>query len=147
MVDKKSIEIILNENYEEYDENSACTEILNYGLENKKLLYIDYKGEENQEIVNYILDYEFENGLELASEEELEYLENFDYMNLPEKIREVNKIIKKKNYGLFSYPTFSDFYALFLTELINKDRLLESDICMKDVDERIPLEGKTIQYY
>ena len=57
----KLAEIIFNEAYEVYDKNDVCMEILDYGLENKKLLYIDYKGEENQEIVNYILDYEFEN--------------------------------------------------------------------------------------
>ncbi len=147
MTINKLAEIIFNEAYEVYDKNDVCMEILGYGLENKKLLYIDYKGEENQEIVNYILDYEFENGLELANEEELEHLEDFDYTELPEKIKEVNKIIKKNNYGLFSYPTFSDFYALFLAELKNKEELLKSDICINSTDERVPLEAKTIQYY
>ena len=147
MTEKKLSEIIFNENYEIKDKNNACIEILTYGLENKKLLYIDYKGEENQEIVNYILDYEFENGLELASEEELEYLEEFDYMELPEKIKKVNKIIEKKSYGLFSYPTFGDFYALFLANLDHKTELLKNDICIKESDERISVEEKKIQYY
>ena len=147
MTEKELLEIIFNGSYEMNDKNNACMEILTYGLENKKLLYIDYKGEENQEIVNYILDYEFENGLELASEEELEYLEEFDYMELPEKIKKVNKIIEKKSYGLFSYPTFGDFYALFLAKLDYKAELLKNDICIKESDERIPVEEKKIQYY
>ena len=147
MTEKELLEIIFNGSYEINDKNNACMEILAYGLEHKKLLYIDYKGEENQEIVSYILDYEFENGLELASEEELEYLEEFDYMELPEKIKEVNKIIEKKNYGLFSYPTFGDFYALFLAKLDYKVELLKNDICIKESDERIPVEEKRIQYY
>ncbi|WP_227665356.1 hypothetical protein [Lysinibacillus varians] len=44
----------------------------------KKNFLLDYKGEENYKIVNYILDYEFDNNIELASQEELEKLGEFD---------------------------------------------------------------------
>ncbi|WP_253896217.1 hypothetical protein [Solibacillus sp. R5-41] len=78
--------------------------ILEYGMSTKRFLYLDYKGEEDYEIVNYILDYEFNHGIELASQEELEQLGEFEYEFLPDKIREVNEIISSKGYGLFSYP-------------------------------------------
>lgn len=33
--------------------------LLKYGLKTKKFLCVDYQGEQYQEIVNFILDYEF----------------------------------------------------------------------------------------
>ncbi|ATP40191.1 hypothetical protein CSE16_09115 [Solibacillus sp. R5-41] len=118
--------------------------ILEYGMSTKRFLYLDYKGEEDYEIVNYILDYEFNHGIELASQEELEQLGEFEYEFLPDKIREVNEIISSKGYGLFSYPTTGDYYALFIEELVNKTKLLQFEILE---NENIPLSGKYIQYY
>ena len=118
--------------------------ILKHGISTKRFLCIDYKGEHDYEIVNYILDYEFNNNIELGSEEELEKLGEFEYEILPNKIREVNKVISKKGYGLFSYPTFSDFYVLFIDKLEKKAKLLKVEF---NVDELIPYKEKFIQYY
>ncbi|MBU3075533.1 DUF6630 family protein [Clostridium estertheticum] len=118
--------------------------ILKHGISMKRFLCLDYKGENDQEIVNYILDYEFNHNIELASQEELEELGEFEYEFLPEKIREVNKVISKMGYGLFSYPTFSDFYALFIDKLENKTKLLQIEF---PIDEGIPSKEKFIQYY
>ncbi|WP_297429679.1 hypothetical protein [Clostridium sp.] len=137
---KDNIQTILG-NSEERDLHEA---ILKYGISTKRFLCIDYKGEYNYEIVNFILDYEFNNNIELGSEEELERLGEFEYEFLPEKIREVNKIISKKRYGLFAYPTFSDFYALFIDKLDKKTKLLQVEF---NIDELIPYKEKFIQYY
>lgn len=118
--------------------------ILKHGISTKRFLCLDYKGEHNHEIVNYILDYEFNHNTELASQEELEELGEFEYEFLPEKIREANKVIAKMGYGLFSYPTFSDFYALFIDKLENKTKLLQVEF---PIDEGIPSKEKFIQYY
>lgn len=118
--------------------------ILKHGISTERFLCIDYKGEYDHEIVNYILDYEFNHNIELASEEELEELGEFEYEFLPEKIREVNKVISKMGYGLFSYPTLSDFYALFICKLENKTKLLQVELV---IEEGIPSKEKFIQYY
>ncbi|MCP3774423.1 hypothetical protein NLX71_14075 [Paenibacillus sp. MZ04-78.2] len=138
--DRKDVEAILG-NPEAFDIHEC---ILKYGLSTKKILYLDYKGEQYQEIVNYILDYEFIHNLELASQDELEELGDFQYDYLPEKIRETNKIISQKGYGLFSYPTSGDFYALFIAKLENKTKLLQVNLLH---DERIPSKERYIQYY
>ncbi|GED57620.1 hypothetical protein BFO01nite_17520 [Brevibacillus formosus] len=96
------------------------------------------------EIVNYILDYEFNLQNELASQEELEELGNFEYEYVPEKIREANRILSQRGFGLFTYPTSGDFYALFIARLENKTRLLEVELL---ADERIPLKERYIKYY
>ncbi|WPC42646.1 hypothetical protein [Clostridium sp. JS66] len=138
--DSEDIQTILGHS-EEMDLHEA---ILEHGISTKRFLCIDYKGEHNYEIVNYILDYEFNNNIELGSEEELEELDEFEYEFLPDKIREVNKVISKKGYGLFAYPTFSDFYALFIDKLEKKTKLLQVEF---NIDELIPYKEKFIQYY
>lgn len=139
---KKSDEIdaILNHS----ESASIYTSILTYGLSTKKFLYVDFKGEENYEITNYILDYEFSHQLELASQAELEDLDTFEYEFLPEKIKEVNKVLSTKGYGLFSYPTEGDFYALFIAKLEDKAKLLQVELLE---DEYIPYKERFIQYY
>ena len=123
---------------------SIYTSVLEHGMLTKNFLYLDYKGEDNYEIVNYILDYEFDKNIELASQEELEKLGEFEYEFLPEKISEVNKVISSKGYGLFSYPTTGDFYALFIVKLENKTKLLQVELLE---DEYIPHKEKFIQYF
>lgn len=118
--------------------------ILKRGISTNRFLCIDYKGECNQEIVNYILDYESNHNTELSSQEELEKLVEVEYKFLPEKIREANKVISKMGYGLFSYPTLSDFYALFICKLENKTKLLQVELV---IEEGIPSKEKFIQYY
>lgn len=120
------------------------TDLVDYGFQTKQFLYLDHRGEENQEIVNFILDYEFAHHLDLASEEELEELGKFEYEYVPEKVKEVNKLISPKGYGLFSYPTDGDFCALFIAKLEHKPKLLEVEI---EDDEWLPLEARYIQYY
>ncbi len=73
---------------------SIYTSVLEHGMLKKNFL-LDYKGEENYKIVNYILDYEFDNNIELASQEELEKLGEFDYEFLPEKIMEAKSLLPK----------------------------------------------------
>ncbi|WP_254438287.1 hypothetical protein [Paenibacillus sp. DCT19] len=65
------------------DESLVYYSILNYGLETKRF-FLDYKGEMDQEIVK------------LGTTDQLEELGEFDYKYLPEKIREVNKLISQK---------------------------------------------------
>ncbi|MGA3599075.1 DUF6630 family protein [Lysinibacillus agricola] len=138
--DSDDLEVILNNS----EMQSIYTSVLEHGMLTKKFLYLDYKGEENFEIVNYILDYEFDNSIELASQEELEKLGEFEYEFLPEKISEVNKVISSKGYGLFSYPTTGDFYALFIVKLENKKKLLQVELLE---EEYIPHKEKFIQYF
>ncbi|WP_128102968.1 hypothetical protein [Paenibacillus sp. DCT19] len=150
MADEDLVPLIFN-NSEDADnilndpeESLAYFSMLNYGLETKRFLFLDYKGEEGYEIVNYILDYEFNHDIELGTPDELEELGEFDYKYLPEKIREVNKLISPKGYGLFTYPTTGDFYALFIAELEHKDALTQVDLLG---DEDIPEKERHIQYY
>ncbi|ASJ55260.1 hypothetical protein BP422_17940 [Brevibacillus formosus] len=138
--DSKDLEEFIRD-HEELDLHES---LLKYGLSTKKFLFLDYKGEQYQEIVNYILDYEFNLQNELASQEELEVLGNFEYEYVPEKIREANRILSQRGYGLFTYPTSGDFYALFIAQLENKTRLLEVELL---ADERIPLKERYIRYY
>lgn len=119
-------------------------DLLKFGLKTKQFLYVDYKGEQYQEIVNFIMDYEFARHMELAAQEELEQLEAFDYEFLPEKIRETNKILSPKGYGLFSYPNSDDFYALFIAKLENMTTLLQEELLF---DDRIPFQERCIKYY
>ncbi|TKI62134.1 hypothetical protein FC756_19170 [Lysinibacillus mangiferihumi] len=118
--------------------------ILEYGTYTKKFLYLDYRGEEDYEIVNYILDYELKYDIELASQEELEQLGKFQYELVPGKIREVNKIISSKGYGLFSYPTTGDYYALFIAALENKIKLVQIQLLK---NKSIPIKERYIQFY
>ncbi|CAI8966349.1 V-type ATP synthase subunit C [Brevibacillus sp. IT-7CA2] len=138
--DSKDLEEFISD-HEELDLHES---LLKYGLSTKKFLFLDYKGEQYQEIVNYILDYEFSLQNELASQEELEELGNFEYEYVPEKIREANRILSQRGFGLFTYPTSGDFYALFIARLENKTRLLEVELL---ADERIPLKERYIKYY
>ncbi|MGX4583192.1 DUF6630 family protein [Paenibacillus chitinolyticus] len=138
--DRKDVEAILGDP-EAFDIHEC---MLKYGLSTKRFLYVDYKGEDDREIVDYILDYEFARNLELASQEELVELGAFEYELLPDKIKEANRIISKRGYGLFSYPTSGDFYALFIAKLENKTKLLQTDLLH---DERIPSKERYVQYY
>ncbi|WP_028560359.1 DUF6630 family protein [Paenibacillus pinihumi] len=119
-------------------------DLLKFGLETKKFLYVDYKGEQYQEMVNFMLDYEFAHHIELASKEELEQLEAYKYEFLPDKIREANKILSPKGYGLFSYPNSGDFYVLFIGKLENITKLLQEELLL---DDRIPFQERCIKYY
>jgi len=105
--------------------NDLSEAILEYGISEGKFLCVDYGGEEGSEIINYIMDYEFSHGIELATQEELEELDEMEYDDLTDKIKEVNKILEKAGYGLFCFPTGSDFYALFIAKLEDKEKLLE----------------------
>ncbi|MFJ5562458.1 DUF6630 family protein [Lysinibacillus xylanilyticus] len=138
--DNDDLKVIFNNS----EMQSIYTSVLEHGMLTKKFLYLDYKGEENYEIVNYILDYEFDKNIELASQEELEKLGEYEYEFLPEKVKEVNKVISSKGYGLFSYPTTGDFYALFIAKLENKKELLQVELLE---DEYIPHKERFIQYF
>ncbi|MFF2484328.1 hypothetical protein [Paenibacillus sp. NPDC058071] len=119
-------------------------DLLKYGLATKQFLYVDFKGEEYQEVIDFILDYEFAHHIKLATQEELEQLQAFDYEFLPEKIKEANKILSPKGYGLFAYPNSGDFYALFIAKLDNITNLLQKEILL---DDRIPFQERCIKYY
>ena len=119
-------------------------DLLKYGLKTQQFLYVDYKGEQYQEIVNFILDYEFAHHIELAAKEDLEHLEAYNYEFLPDKIREVNKILSPKGYGLFSYPNSGDFYALFIAKIENITNLLQEELLL---DDRIPFQERCVKYY
>lgn len=138
--DNKELELFLR------DEGSddIHEDLLQFGLKTKQFLYVDYNGEQYQEIVNFIMDYEFARHMELAAQEELEQLEAFDYEFLPEKIRETNKILSPKGYGLFSFPNSGDFYALFIAKLENMTSLLQEELLF---DDRIPFQERCIKYY
>ncbi|MDR6777239.1 MULTISPECIES: DUF6630 family protein [Paenibacillus] len=138
--DRQDMEVILSD----LEELSIYESVLKYGLSTKKFLYLDYRGEQSMEIVNYILDYEFAHNLELASREELEKLGEFEYEYVPDKIKEVNNLIYPKKYGLFAYPTGGDYYALFIAKLEHKSKLLREDLL---VDEWTPPKERCIQYY
>lgn len=138
--DSKDLETFLKEQGS-YDLHE---DLLKYGLTTKQFLYVDYKGEEYQEIVNFILDYEFAHQIELATQEELEKLEAFNYEFLPEKIMEVNKILSPKGYGLFSYPNSGDFFALFIVKIETITKLLQEEVLH---DDRIPFQERCIKYY
>ncbi|MDQ0718865.1 hypothetical protein QF049_000126 [Paenibacillus sp. W4I10] len=138
--DAEDIDMILNDP----DESLAYYSMLNHGLATKRFLFLDYKGEVDQEIVNYILDYEYAYDIELGTTDQLEELGEFVYKYLPEKIREVNKLISRKGYGLFSYPTAGDFYALFIAELKHEGALTQVDLLE---DEDIPEKERHIQLY
>lgn len=138
--DGQDVDLILNSTAPQ----SVYSLILDHGLATKRFLYLDYKGEHDQEIVNYIMDYELSHQITLATMEELEELGSIEYEYLPVKITETNKFLSPKGYGLFSYPTEGDFYALFITKLENKDKLLQVELL---VDDWIPERERYIQYY
>lgn len=138
--DSKELESFLKDQ-ESYDLHEG---LLKYGLTTKQFLYVDYKGEQYQEIINFILDYEFAHHIELATQEELEQLEVFDYEFLPEKIKEANKILSPKGYGLFSYPNSGDFFALFIVKIENITKLLQEELLL---DDRIPFQERCIKFY
>jgi len=83
--------------------NDLSEAILEYGISEGKFLCVDYGGEEESEIINYIMDYEFSHGIELATQEELEELDEMEYDDLTDKIKGVNKILEKAGYGLFAF--------------------------------------------
>lgn len=126
------------------DRASHYERALKYGLSSRVFLFLDYKGEEDNEIVNYILDYEFERGIELATQDELEALGEVEYEFLPDKIRETNRLLKNSNYGLFVFPSLGDYYVLFISRLENKAVLTGTELLD---DEFIPSKERYIQYY
>ena len=138
--DSKDLETFLKEQggYDLHED------LLKYGLMTKLFLYVDYKGEQYQEIVNFMLDYEFTNQIELATQEELEKLEAFNYEYLPEKIGVANKILSPRGYGLFSYPNSGDFFALFIAKIEDITKFLQEELLL---DDRIPLQERCIKYY
>lgn len=138
--DSKGLETFLKEQGS-YDLHE---DLLKYGLTTKQFLYVDYKGEQYQEIVNFILDYEFAHQIELATQEELEKLEAFNYEFLPEKIQEVNKILSPKGYGLFSYPNSGDFFTLFIAKIEDIIKFLQEEVLF---DDRILFQERCIKYY
>lgn len=124
--DSKDLETFLKEQGS-YDLHE---DLLKYGLTTKQFLYVDYKGEQYQEIVNFILDYEFAHQIELATQEELERLEAFNYEFLPDKIKMANKILSPKGFGLFLYPNSGDFYALFIGKIENITKSCKKRCCL-----------------
>jgi hypothetical protein len=107
-------------------------------------LFIDYKGEEGNEIVNFIIDYEDAHNTELATEDELEELGEYEYDFFPDKIKAANACLFPKGYGLFVLPSFSDFYILFISRLENKEKLTGTELFD---DESIPPAERYIQYF
>ncbi|WP_342478378.1 hypothetical protein NYE24_07265 [Paenibacillus sp. FSL H7-0350] len=126
------------------DRTSHYERVLKYGLSSGAFLFLDYKGEEDNEIVNYILDYEFERGIELATQGELEALGELEYEFLPDKIRETNRLLKNSNYALFVLPSLGDYYVLFISRLENKAVLTSAELLD---DELVPPRERYIQYY
>ncbi|WP_040949622.1 DUF6630 family protein [Gorillibacterium massiliense] len=138
--DRDDVEAIL----EDCDNPNLYECLLKYGLSTGRFLSLDYKGEEDNEIVNFILDYEFARQIELASQDELEGLGEYEYEFLPDKIRETNKLLTHKGYGLFACPSVGDYYILFISKLENKAKLLETELLD---NELIPPGERCIKYY
>lgn len=59
-----------------------------------------------------MLDYEFTNQIELATQEELEKLEAFNYEYLPEKIELANKILSPKGVWTIFISNSGDFHII-----------------------------------
>ena len=95
--DSKDLETFLKEQGS-YDLHE---DLLKYGLTTKQFLYVDYKGEQYQEIVNFILDYEFAHQIELATQEELERLEAFNYEFYPIRSRWLTKYCYQRDLVCF----------------------------------------------
>jgi len=49
------------------------------------------------------MDYEFSHGIELATQEELEELDEMEYDDLTDKIKGVNKILEKQGMDCFAF--------------------------------------------
>lgn len=126
------------------DRTSHYERALKYGLSSGSFLFLDFKGEEDNEIVNYILDYEFERGIELTTQDELEALGEVEYEFLPDKIRETNSLLKNSNYGVFVLPSLGDYYVLFISRLEYKAVLTGTELLD---DEIVPPKERYIQYY
>lgn len=138
--DPADVEQILNDP----DESIAFFSMLKYGTSTEKFLVLDWKGEFSCEITDYMMDYESKYDVELALEDELERPAELEYEFLPDKIKAVNQVIASKGYGLFTFPTLDDTYALFITELEHKEPLTQVDLLG---DESSPDEARYIQYY
>ncbi|MNI60852.1 hypothetical protein D3C73_1160900 [compost metagenome] len=150
MLDEGILEVLLEDSddvdaiLKDGDNPNLYESLLSYGLSTGRFLSLDYKGEEDNEIVNFILDYEFARDIELASQDELEGLGEYEYEILPDKIRETNKILIHKGYGLFTSPSVGDYYVLFISKLENKAKLLEIELLD---NELIPPGERCIKYY
>jgi hypothetical protein len=131
------------ESFMEEQDDDLYLELLEEGEADGRFLFVDYKGEEGSEIVNFILDYEEKHNTELASEDELEELGDYEYDDFLDKIIKTNKCLLQKGYGLFILPSFSDFYVLFIASLANKKELLEVELI---ADETYPPDARRILY-
>lgn len=129
---------------EDQDNPDLYQDLLNDGQSAGKFLFVDYKGEEGNEIVNFIIDYEDAHNIELATEDELEELGEYEYDFFPDKIKVTNACLFPKGYGLFVLPSFSDFYILFISRLENKEKLTGTELFD---DESIPPGERCIQYF
>lgn len=132
------------ESFMEDQDDDLYLELLEEGEADGRFLFVDYKGEEGNEIVNFIINYEEEHNKELASEDELEELGEYEYDDFLDKIKETNKCLLPKGYGLFILPSFSDFYVLFIASLANKKELLEVVLI---ADESYPPDARRILYF
>ncbi|MDR6726202.1 hypothetical protein J2W91_004708 [Paenibacillus amylolyticus] len=126
------------------DESIAYFSMLKYGTSEEKFLILDWKGEFSHEITDYMAEYERSYSVKLASEHEFRRLSELEYDYLPDKIKAVNKVIAPEGYGLFTFPTLDDTYALFISELEHKEALTQVDLLE---DENSPDEASYIQYY
>ncbi len=150
LIDKKILMVLLeNEDevesfLEDQDNPDLYQDLLNDGQSAGRFLFIDYKGEEGNEIVNFIIDYETDHNIELLSEDELEELGDLEYDFFPDKLKETNKRLFHKGYGIFSLPSFSDFYVLFISSLEHKAKLIGTELFD---DESMPPEERCIQYF
>lgn len=132
------------ESFVEEQDDDLYVELLDEGEADGRFLFVDYKGEEGNEIVNFILDYEEKHNAELATEDELEELGEYEYDDFLDKIKETNKCLLPKGYGLFILPSFSDFYVLFIASLANKKELLEVELI---ADESYPPDARRMLYF
>lgn len=78
--DRNVAEAILEDNG-----NTKHERILEIGLSTQTFLHLDYKGEEHQEIIHFILDYESNKDLELVAADELEELDDLEYEQIGEQ--------------------------------------------------------------
>lgn len=131
------------ESFMEEQDDDLYLELLEEGEADGRFLFVDYKGEEGNEIVTFILDYEEKHHADLASEDDLEELGEYEYDDFLDKIMKTNKCLLPKGYGLFILPSFSDFYVLFIASLANKKELLEVELI---ADETYPPDARRILY-
>ncbi len=115
----------LKEAIEENFEYGIGSVILGYGLNKEIFEYVDWKGEMDTEVTNCLTKYEMSEGLDIFSNSLLDEIDEYEYEeDIVKKIEYANKKILDTGYGIFSYPTESDFFALFVGKLSDKEKLL-----------------------